>query len=244
MCHLRSCQRICQPCHIRISSYNPTADCYDTAMKLVGRAHWTMKPLCKLEALIQNVSMQNDTIPAAMYSTTLMPKCSSTMVWSPATAFPKRLRSSEKGTFTWKSTQSAMPSWAASRLRLSMASWSPVFRQLPTSLRRDAKTASPATRLACQMLTAACMTAKGPQPQVQCEICPPATCHQQSTIFSSYCWSGHRASADMFRTLLRWSKMLSQSVEAACQVCSSTGGCTGQSWVSSSLPLPAGRVGG
>ena len=40
------------------------------------------------------------TQPAAMYSTTLMPKCSSVMVCRPATAPPSSWRSSEKGAFT------------------------------------------------------------------------------------------------------------------------------------------------
>ena len=47
--------------------------------------------------------------PAAMYSTTLMPKCSSTMVCSPATASPSRRSSSGKGTFTQNSTASPSP---------------------------------------------------------------------------------------------------------------------------------------
>lgn len=49
-------------------------------------------------------------LPAAMYSTMLMPKCSSSMVCRPPTAPASRLLSSSKGTLVQNWTQSCRPS--------------------------------------------------------------------------------------------------------------------------------------
>mmetsp|Transcript_2667 Transcript_2667/g.10210 ORF Transcript_2667/g.10210 Transcript_2667/m.10210 type:complete len:200 (+) Transcript_2667:237-836(+) len=50
------------------------------------------------------------TAPEAMYSTTQIPKCSSTMACNPKCAPMRSLRSVLKGTSTWKSTEFSMPS--------------------------------------------------------------------------------------------------------------------------------------
>lgn len=78
--------------------------------------------------------------PAAMYSTTLMPKCSSSIVCSPPTAPPSSSRSSLYGTLTCHSTASHSPSCCAYSCSAARRAASSSPRQLPTSLRLDTST--------------------------------------------------------------------------------------------------------
>uniref|UniRef100_A0A2P2KPD6 Uncharacterized protein n=1 Tax=Rhizophora mucronata TaxID=61149 RepID=A0A2P2KPD6_RHIMU len=71
--------------------------------------------------------------PAAIYSTTLMPKCSSTIECIPAMAPPKSLIKSLYVTFLWNSTNCLMFNSIALSCKFCSLSSSALFRQLPTN---------------------------------------------------------------------------------------------------------------
>mmetsp|Transcript_4194 Transcript_4194/g.10766 ORF Transcript_4194/g.10766 Transcript_4194/m.10766 type:complete len:213 (+) Transcript_4194:1639-2277(+) len=95
------------------------------------------------------------TTPAAIYSTTPIPKCSSTMVWMPTKAWDKKSLIWLNGTFTWNSTLAEMSSSSALRLRLSTRRMSPSFRQPPTITSRLCS-----TDLSVAGLPSACFSAR------------------------------------------------------------------------------------
>mmetsp|Transcript_5196 Transcript_5196/g.12676 ORF Transcript_5196/g.12676 Transcript_5196/m.12676 type:complete len:254 (-) Transcript_5196:62-823(-) len=97
-----------------------------------------------MSALGPPLSLAMGTAPAAMYSTTPMPKCSSTIVCRPAAAEPRRRMSSARGTLTQNSTQSSTPSSLAASLRASMRRLSSSWRQLPARRSRAERTTQPA----------------------------------------------------------------------------------------------------